>query len=446
MRTLAFQSLLASFLWAVAFGLPTLTWASPRTVCFELGFRDARTRCPGATGVATGGARRMCNPGGFSYAINQAFELWSKNASGNDDFLGEWATTGAGETCVDFDWALPGNPSLYIRALPDIYAYPLRIVAQRNFGTAASPDWRPYRTISWRDGVPTDPDRFVAEDCAEGVKCRILPGRRLIPSTSSLVPISGAWMVLDSAGPTVELFADTIEWPGELKIRLDNLNAFTQGLDPDEICRSGCARWLDRIHIPFNFNRFLEGELPAHEIGHFLQLLQFDEVGWGYRCVGRGWVPRSRENEACATIEGFASYVAAVSWYDPDDPNADPEYSGASLEAVAPVDPLTCSNNRVIPLQAMRGFWDLDDVRNEPGAGITSGSDDVSNFPTPDIMMSWGWFGNGTNNRETKEADADGPNLWDYVWNRWGDSTGFGPVDNYETLLRHNCLGSQDLN
>ena len=72
------------------------------------------------------------------------------------------------------------------------------------------------------------------------------------------------------------------------------------------------------------------------------------------------------EHESCATTEGWADYVAAVSWYEPDNFSTVPIAWGFDVEEPIPVDSV-CADNGGIELQVAKAFWDLDDWNNEVG-------------------------------------------------------------------------------
>ena len=177
-------------------------------------------------------------------------------------------------------------------------------------------------------------------------------------------------------------------------------------------------------------------------------LREYKQDGLGGVCLDGEWDYITPNTESCATAEGWASYVAAVSWYNPNDSGADPEVGGMTLnvERATPWRWDDCEANRGLPIQAVKGFWDLDDANNEDGYGVAGENDDSMNYTSTTLLDYWDKFPSGSDNREDEEADADGPNLWDYGWNAWNTGSGWGPFENYETLLYHNCTGAQDFN
>src|SRR5690606_12826984 len=115
-------------------------------------------------------------------------------------------------------------------------------------------------------------------------------------------------------------------------------------------------------------------------LGHILQRRMFPgTTAVGSGCIG-SWSFTSSETESCAVTEGWASYVAAVSWWNPGGAN-DAAFSGNDIEAATPLSG-TCSNNTIIPGQAAKAFWDLDDFNNEGAAGAASVADNQNSGTT----------------------------------------------------------------
>jgi hypothetical protein len=81
-----------------------------------------------------------------------------------------------------------------------------------------------------------------------------------------------------------------------------------------------------------------------------------------------------------------------------------------------------CANNRGIPLQVMKSFWDVDDANNEAGVAPASGHNDVSSMQTWWIADGWALFPSGTANRQRNENDEHGANVRDYNFHRGGTS------------------------
>src|SRR5262249_23489894 len=93
-------------------------WAAERTVCFHLELADGRYNCPAPSEA---GARRACNAGGYSDAVGHQVELWDKDWSSDDEYIGTWYLGGGGTQCITFEWENASyskgeaNPDLYLR-------------------------------------------------------------------------------------------------------------------------------------------------------------------------------------------------------------------------------------------------------------------------------------------------------------------------------------------
>ena len=166
-----------------------------------------------------------------------------------------------------------------------------------------------------------------------------------------------------------------------------------------------------------------------------MQMFEQDQLNAVY--LGGGWsmAADSHEQESAATTEGFAAYVGAVAWYDPQNSSVVPFYGGANIET-ATLSQATCSENIDLPSQVAKAFWDADDANNEAGTRAVA-DDDISSLNTLWIMQQWDDFADGTSNRQDRESDADGVNVRDYL---------FYAAVSSETLLEHNCLVDQDDN
>jgi hypothetical protein len=147
----------------------------------------------------------------------------------------------------------------------------------------------------------------------------------------------------------------------------------------------------------------------------------------------------SLEYESCATTEGFADYVAIVSWYEPNNSGSVPMGWGWNFETATPATS-SCTDSAHMELQVAKGLWDFDDWNDEAGAGAAAGSDDRLAYATSDIVVGWRQFPDGTDNREGYEDDRDGVNMRDYWANNDNRFTATGA---FETLIRHNCLTAQ---
>jgi hypothetical protein len=399
--------------------LPVTVLAATRTVCFELSLADDRIRCPV---VGTIGAVRPCNPGGTVNAVGHVYELWDKDSDGKDDFLGEFVVGGEGRRCATFTWTQNGNPDVYLKYMNQVSAigHPERDVIAVETGGGSLP------ATTWRDGTVSsfDDDDFVAINCAGG-SCDILPGSTLVPDFDTTSD-RGEWIqALDSAQHTLQIYGSVLDKDVEMHF-------------PGSKPTTSFADGQKDFHIANGDGD--EGDTVTHEMGHVLQMQLFSQNSLVNECGGSHSLT-SIENESCATTEGFADYVAAVSWYDPNNKFTVPIAFTWDIEEAIPFF-ATCSTNASIELQVAKAFWDLDDSNDEKGEGAAGTDDDLQSLSTLAIANGWANFPNGSQNHENSESDVDGVNARDYFAN---NTTVFG-FDLFETFLSHNCLETQDTN
>jgi hypothetical protein len=142
-----------------------------------------------------------------------------------------------------------------------------------------------------------------------------------------------------------------------------------------------------------------------------------------------------------ATTEGWAMYVAAVSWYDPAqtmvggnfvEPINHTATGIYNLETQSVPGGFTCAQSSGMPLQVARAFWDLDDIHNEGG--------DASNHSTAWLVNRWDEFPNGDDNREDFEDHENGVNMYDYAAN-----APLTDSDDTDVVFNSNCLLYQDI-
>jgi hypothetical protein len=148
------------------------------------------------------------------------------------------------------------------------------------------------------------------------------------------------------------------------------------------------------------------------------------------------------EFESCATTEGWAGYVAAVSLWDPQNNSSAPARFSIDYVTATPLEAV-CADNTGLEAQVTKAFWDLDDDEDEAGVAPST-IDDEKDSDTLTIAERWSVFANGTGNREDQENDPDGVNLWDYHINSqtfWSNLEG-----TRHTIMGHNCMGTQDTN
>jgi hypothetical protein len=231
-----------------------------------------------------------------------------------------------------------------------------------------------------------------------------------------------AIMALDSAQHVLEIYDS----------RFDNPNVFIE-YPTDLNCPTACADSRTLIAVPTGLAD--DGDRMAHEMGHVLQMIEFGQDYLRGPC-GESWNMTSTENDSCATTEGWAAYVAAVAWWDPGNTGSRPLFSGTGVETATPIK-AACDDNRGVPGQAARAFWDLDDANDEVGVGVAAGSDDVSTLSTLSMSAGWDAFPDGTGNHDDYENDDHGVNVKDYNYNY--------DVNN-ETFFDHNCISLQTSN
>jgi hypothetical protein len=404
--------------------------AAPREVCFSLKFADGRYNCPNpGTSVLRG-----CQAGSDVDAIGHQVELWDKDDDSPDDLIGTWYIGGPGTQCITFEWenapvsAGEPNPDIFLRYINRInrtgYSNYIYTEAVRTDGSA-------HPGTTWRNGEAGDPDRYVARECTAGRTCYIFPAGYLLPTSDVASERARRIMALDSAQHTLQVF-------GEIMNRNARLH-YPGRAD----CTTSCAPDRESFHI--HVTQGADGILTGHEIGHLIQMQVFgqdnltDDLS---KNGSNGWSLTSDEYDSGATTEGWASYVGAASWFEPNNASTNPIGWSVNFDAAAPT-ASTCSGNRGIPLPVARAFWDLDDWNNEAGAGVAGSWNDRLAYGTLDIVRGWQHFADGSNNRQNDESDQNGLNARDYYWNNTG---WFASADFLQTFLQHNCLQDQDDN
>jgi hypothetical protein len=417
----------------LAVGAALLGWwtvsagAAPRTVWFRLQLADDRYNCAAASET---GARRPCNKGGYVDAVGHQVELWDKDDLSDDEYIGTWYIAGPGTQCITFEWENAPyskgepDPDLYLRYINVVnrsgYVNYVRVRAVRTDGSS-------HPVTTWRNGQPGDPDRYVARNCQAGTVCYIFLAGSLVPTNDVASERALRIMTLDSAQHALQVL-------GELMDRHVDLH-----YPGKASCTTSCTENRTEIHI--RDSQGGDGILAAHEMGHAIQMQEFNRDDLRNDCSknGGGWTVPGDEYESCATQEGFASYVGVVSWYDPNNFGTVPIGWGLDFDRATP-QVATCSGNKGIPLQVAKAFWDLDDWNNESGAGGASAWSDALRYGTEDIVRGWRQFGSGTGNRQDFESGNDGVNMRDYYWNNVGRFTAPGF---FETFLQHTCLQDQ---
>ena len=402
--------------------LVSSAFGANRTVCVELEFRDDRQDCPqvGAIGASHPCMTNQASP--YSSADGHRIELWDKDsgAASGDEYIGTWTIGTEGQFCMTFPWE--GMPYHKSEADPDVY---IRYIYQVKNPycpggdcttvTARQSDGSPKPVVSWRDTDAVQVDCGVGQTCDMGL-------RRVTTSTSSVASLS--IQALDSALLALRRFSSNISVSG------NNVN---MRVPCDLECDGSVTS--NRTRIDIHSADAKTALAPPHEMGHVLQMSQFSQ-DWLYAsCGGDGHGIQTIENQSCVTAEGFADYVAVVSWYNPWSPGTSPVMFGANWENHSMGTWGNCTSAAHTELMVGRAFWDLDDSSNE-GASFGWAQDRDDEF-SGNIVNGWGNFGWGTCNGCNAEINGDGNavNMQDYFYNNddWLSSTA------YETLLFHNC-------
>jgi hypothetical protein len=404
--------------------------AAQRGVCLELRFKDNRNSAQCAD-VTEPGNLRGCSPGNDVDHRGAVLELWDKDPDGSDERIGRVTYLFEGGTCWDFEWDNNLIANAEREANPDVYAlWVNEVMGPQNSRTvtARQQSGIAHLNVSWRNGEVGDPNRYVANECTTGIDCWIFPSGWLLPSTDVNTSIARRAMALDSAQHALEIFSGIMTTNVVMRI-------------PDTTCPTGCAASRSLIRVPDGLME--DGVLITHEVAHTVQMQQFnrDSLRDDVSNSGSGWDFTTVEFDSGSTTEGWASYAALASWYDPGNPASVPQGWGYDFEEPVPHSAV-CAENRAFALQVAKGFWDFDDVNNEPGAGIAGAQADLDSWATVDVTTGWSLFPPGTANRQNFESDMHGVNVRDF---RFNTNAFFGNSPTmFQTLLNHNCLQSQD--
>jgi hypothetical protein len=284
--------------------------------------------------------------------------------------------------------------------------------------------------INWRNVA-------VANDCLTGTTCSL---GQLFPSTDPASATALRSMALDSAQHALQVFNSVM-----------TQNVIISTPRPGFCSSSTACVDANSTQNTLYFNADSvgsDGTTTLHEMGHLLQKQRFNQNFLIDNCTAgpdNSWsvlFSGAAEFDSCATTEGFATFVAAASWYDGTVANVTPLLWGANMESNSRPLP-TCSDNRGIPLQSVKGFWDLHDATNEAGVDAFAPSD-VTSFTPTTLVTAWDTFAAGTGNRQKAESDQDGVNVWDYHVN--AQSVTFGGANTSVSLITHNCIQMQDTN
>jgi hypothetical protein len=400
--------------------------AATRTYCFELLFKDDRWDCPTPSEA---GAKRGCQQtyynfssqpdGYYAHPVGALVELWDKDDTSDDEYIGTWYLTSETGGCATFEW----ENSTYDNGEADPDVYPIWKSEVRSTADASphvvATDMalNPYGGVTWR--------AFAYSNCTNGANCD--QAGYLLITTDSTTERGGRAMSLDSAQHMLQTYATIMDnedinmkWPS------------TQ------------SQALDRYTFEVDETRGDQPQSPCHELGHLLQMQEFVRDGLQDDCSlnGAGHSLTGSEHESCATAEGWAGYVAIASLWDPQNNSSAPSRWGIDYVTATPLEAV-CTDNKGIEAQVTKAFWDLDDDENEVGVAPST-IDDEKDSDTLDIAERWGVFPTGTGNRDDWESDPDGVNLWDYHIN---SQSWWASLDaTRHTIMGHNCMGTQDTN
>jgi hypothetical protein len=405
--------------------------AATRTVCVHLAYNDDRVDCPAP---GTTGARYTCQPAnGWSTALGHTLELWDKDPTGGDEFIGYFVTgrTPGSASCFAFEWENASyslgeaNPDVYIR-----YRYEASGQANGLFVQAQDENGNRFTTITWRNGTSSNSEAHVAMDCTNGSSCWINGGGILYPNSSGSSPETVGMGGIDAAAAALVPFISVEDINPS---RLIPLKIYTNA------CSGGCANIAT---IWATWTKATQPEVMTHEMGHVMQFRAVDnELGGNdtnKNDPSGSWGMWSDEHEEVTLVEGFATYVGVVSYYDPQVSAVVPIFGGSNVETNSFTN---CSTSHVFVGSVIRGLWDIDDINNESAhASVDSGYADATSIATPLLMTYWTYFPSGTGNRQRQESDVDGPNIRDYAVNSGLTTTGT------RSLIDHNCLEGQDNN
>jgi hypothetical protein len=425
------------FLSLVALSAPHGAEAANRTACYFVQIYDQRGICPGEgdDGVRRAGHYALSPDPARSDAVGFRLELWDKDSSGGDDFIMTVVVGGEGRRCATFNWEGSDAQIGDSEAHPDVYVKVRQEVRATDgtgviVGARTEDDGAAFPVSSFRSCGGAGGDLCVAVDCLPGHNCEAGDGIALITSVSPFTEAGNAIRSIDSAQRTLEVFGDQIN---------DSLDTdfFFFDRSAIDLCEgpSGCTG--DRATVLEAFQGADDCGVASHEMGHVLQMREFvPQDKLRSDCSEGGWDPTEETTDSCATSEGWAMYVSAVSWFDPEE-TSDTTSLGDDLEKAA-IDAPSCSVASGMPIQVAKAFWDMDDAANESGVGTTAGDDDSSDLATRFLLNQWDDFPDGLVNRADFETGEDGVNIWDYRFN--------APIGDEETFIDHNCLRAQATN
>lgn len=381
--------------------------ASADQYCFTIKFKSDYENCPGNT------TSMFWEPAcTFLWSVPErsprklVVELWDKDNTNSDDFIGEYtlnpSTEEATSFCLGFTWDGVARGE----AAPDVYLrtrFEVRDGSGSSFSSkACESDNSPNDSCSneaienWRNYAVTN-----CVSCTSPVT--------LVFNSDPAGYYNRIAMVMHSAAAFEDRFASSTH-------RQNNHYYWIDG----DACSGACV-YAQRKWISMPLSSARRWGTPTHEAGHLMHKQALDENGFpgqpcgcsGGVCNPNGHSMTGASNERCATTEGFAHYIHAVSWWNPSASASRPEKDGYSIEGGGGTTSSSCFTNSEIELEVARTFWDYDDSNNEGTQGAPASGDDSSNRPTSSILQVWRDFPNGTANHASDEdEDANPSSTW----------------------------------
>jgi hypothetical protein len=434
------RNLLTLALVAGLLGIAASAGAETRKVCGYIKFLDDRIGCDGCGNAENlPGRIDPCNgPGTDYYAGKIKMELWDHDTWGSDEYIGTWYLPWHGGFCINFEWEDADyskgeyDPDLYLKYTSWNWGYydtiQVRLNDPSEFGLA---DAKPPE-IEWSDNR--------VNNCQNGSTCWFSSVNYASQTSGSLN--QSLFMVGDTGSHTYTAFHDhgedaaldtvTLNFKGTAGTSAYSPGSQTIGIHNDD----DTSPWT-----------------PAHEIGHAYhdQLMGMNGFGtFSYCGYGTpapcGHSLTSQEYDKAATMEGWANYVAARSWWDPQDEDSCPCVYGWDVHDNTPPNAADADDNRGIELLVARGFWDLDDVTEDSSvAPCTLRWDNIDLDSVTDIAHVWSLVPPGSANRQGQEDDFDGANLWDYWYvGHYGNGFFDDPTEVWTTLVDMHCQYGMD--
>lgn len=373
-------------------------------VCFRVRYRDAFDGCPNnVTGMRWW--RPYCD-GRLVPVQGLEVTLFDRDSSSNDDHIGTWALHYNGlndVSCIDFQWDQGTRnetfPDVWIMTRFDVVdtdhpgnRHEIHLCRTEDLGRAECGD---KFAFGWRDAFIADvrptPTPVRNYDFGGGSGVWNRRAMQVAAGQKALRSFRGERMTSDM---NIWWNSDTCKLRGRLWPCSVNDRWFTM------------PSW-----------RFQDIYTVPHEYGHSYQKQLFEQDHLtGKRCPRPHFLDQPH-NEACATREGWANFVAAMAWF-PDPAvfsGGRPVYRNVGVDVGGPVHN-NCPDDAKTQLQVTRTFWDLYD-----GAGDGFDLPGVQRSRS-DIVRTWDDFPDGRGNRNDRERGSNGVNLEDFLFHAAWDA------------------------